>query len=136
EVAAGEAAEDGGAARVRPLTLEGEVDLLDGIGHGSGRTTTPLEGASTLMPLRRSSGLGILEAQMPPEITCRMLVVGDEEPEHVAQLLNGCGVEARAARDPDHALSDLLHGAPFGPQAPPNAIVVNVHHDRELLVRS
>jgi CheY-like chemotaxis protein len=73
---------------------------------------------------------------MPPEITCRMLIVGDEEPEHVAQLLTGCGVEARAARDPDHALSDLLHGAPFGPQAPPNAIVVNVHHDREVLVRS
>ena len=65
-----------------------------------------------------------------------MLVVGDEEPEHVAELLTGCGVQARAARDTEHALSDLLHGAPFGPQAPPNAIVVNVHHDRELLVRS
>jgi CheY-like chemotaxis protein len=65
-----------------------------------------------------------------------MLVVGDEEPERVAALLCGCGVEARAARDPGRALSDLLHGAPFGPQAPPNAIVVNVHHDRESLVRS
>jgi len=73
---------------------------------------------------------------MPSETTCRMLVVGDEEPEHVAELLTGCGVQARAARDAEHALSDLLHGAPFGPQAPPNAIVVNVRHDRENLVRS
>ena len=63
-------------------------------------------------------------------------MIGDEEPERVAALLSGCGVEARAARDPAHALSDLLHGAPFGPQAPPNAVVVNVHHDREALVRS
>lgn len=65
-----------------------------------------------------------------------MLVIGDAEPERVAALLSCCGVEARAARDPAQALTDLLHGAPFGPQAPPNAIVINVQHDRELLVRS
>ena len=76
--------------------------------------------------------LGVMEEETP----CRMLVVGDEEPKHIAEILSHCGIEAWAARDTQHALEDLLGGVPFGPQAPPNAIVVNVRTDREALVRS
>lgn len=66
-----------------------------------------------------------------------MLVVGDDEPSRVAALLSVCGVEARAASGPGQALQEFLQrGAPFGPNTPPNAIVINVKHDREALVRS